>query len=195
MKHSTTSPGPDVNAEAKAPLISPEDSHNARFSQAIFGLSPTEATAWPGLQAYILHVRGLAETLGPSWILLALPTLPTSRDHTALGFNTYADFLMHLASVFKDHETPNKPSIDDIARVLHQKRDDGTNITSPEVIRPYRRAIFCGLAWVTILMEVLKLPVGDSFEAVFPGDGVNLPPPQPLDNARRPICSLIRGFC
>ncbi|RSL45340.1 hypothetical protein CEP54_014314 [Fusarium duplospermum] len=190
---------PDVTSGESVQLQGPttwSGSENAaihRLARVVFGLGEDEICKWPGYQIFIQHIRTQLHDTGSLWLEPAI-TRTVSTETTTPSFSEYLDFISDISELIQN-STTNNFSIDDLVDQLN-KRQKGESLTpgSKESV-VYRQALFCVLAWVTLLLDIPPAPSQRHFQAIFPDDIPHTQATRLLSDAQRPVHALFKSLC
>ena len=143
------------------------------------------------MQAYLKYLKQETKFLGiatfqPLWHLLGFTT-PLTFEHCLR-------FLTELAAVFRNN-IQDGISVDETILLVLGRFDSSQDILDNEIRACARQAVFCGVAWLTMIFQP-SLNACDScdFSIDMPLGREGLRSNQSIENTRRPIVSLVREF-
>ena len=162
-----------------------------RFFEVTFGINERRVGEWPGVRAYLHYLEQETKSLGvatfqPLWHLLRFTTPLTFEDHLS--------FLTEVGAVLRD-ASQDGVSIDETIRLILERLHFSEDILDNETMAYARQAVFCGVAWLTMIFQPsLNARENRNLSINLPLSFEGLRSDQSIENARRPIVSLFRGF-
>ncbi|KAJ3535231.1 hypothetical protein NM208_g7221 [Fusarium decemcellulare] len=163
-----------------------------RLAQILFGLDPTQLQLWPGYRAFVCHIHDRFMGIKPGYIDPVI--LREEAPEMTMGIPQCIKLLSEVSQAVKD-STKDNPTIDDIVSQWIESQGKATPVPGTGESPAYRRAVFCALAWVTLLVDIPQRPPEDCFGVTFPSNSPSSQVTQRFDCARRPIDAMFRGLC
>lgn len=186
---------------AKPPLETPQSrprsgkpagltlAQKRQFLVAAFDLKEATQKDWPGLQAYLRYLEGQFRTTASECFR---PLCDIFGYAVPITPDDLLKFVTSIVKVFRDSHN-EALSIDEVLEStlpvecrLSQLDHSAADLS--------RQAVFRVLSWLTMIFEASDHTAEGRFQISVPLKGEGIREEQLMDNARRPISRLIRGF-
>ncbi|KAF4997490.1 hypothetical protein FGRMN_3854 [Fusarium graminum] len=183
----------DVELEAQLPLVpsTEEEEEVHRIAHALFGADGITKLHLSWLSCYRIHLHHQISTVGGKLMQPVLSALVTDGHDADSGH--CIQFMCDICNIICDYG--GSPSIDDTLQQWLRKSGRDLVTLDATLVKSARIAVFCVVAWATLLVRISPNATGNAFEIIAHEGRLHLQAAQSLESAKRPISALLRAFC